>query len=212
MAKSKSKKVNADAVEKETELVCEEGVNAAEQTEETSDSNPEIEQVGNTEAVDDLPAEIVLTSDEFKAVKERIDKLEADKADAVHQAQRLQAEFDNYRKRNASLAADCRDDGVRDIIKQLLPVIDNFERALQNAEDTPFSQGVVIIARQLNELLSKCGLEEIPAEGKFDPTLHDAVMQDNAEGVDSGVITEVLQKGYSVKGRIIRHTMVKVNQ
>lgn len=165
---------------------------------------------GNTTA-QDAPEQIILTSDEFNQVKQRLEKLTDERDDAVRQAQRLQAEFDNYRKRNSSLAAECREDGVRDTVKQLLPVLDSFERALANADDTPFTQGVKNISRQLNDALSKCGLEEIDAEGKFDPNLHDAVLQDFVEGTESGVITAVLQKGYRVKGKIIRHTMVKVN-
>ncbi len=163
------------------------------------------------EQVQDLPDEITLSKDEFMAVRERLKKLELERDDAVKQAQRLQAEFENYRKRNVSLAAECRDDGVRDTVKQLLPVLDNFDRALDSAEDTPFVQGIRNIARQMDDTLKKCGLEEIEANGKFDPNLHDAVMQDSVEDAESGDITAVLQKGYRVKGKIVRHTMVKVN-
>lgn len=153
-----------------------------------------------------------LTAEEVKALKEKLDKLEEDRADAIRQAQRLQAEFENYRKRNAQIAADSRDDGVRDTVKNLLPVLDNFERALENAPDDSFSAGIRNIARQFVDALKKCGAEELEASGEFDPNLHDAVMKDNVEGVESGHITAVLQKGYRVKGKIVRYAMVKVNE
>ena len=171
------------------------------------------EQPEGGEGEQEAPEEIILTAEQAKALKAELDKLREERDDAVKQAQRLQAEFENYRKRNASLAADSRDDGVRDTIKQLLPVLDNFDRAMQNApEGDPFVDGVRIIARQLTDNLAKCGLEEIEADGMFDPNLHEAVMKDSTEGVEPGMITAVFQKGYRVKGRIIRHTMVKVNE
>ena len=155
---------------------------------------------------------MTLSAEEVKALKEKLDKLQEERDDAVKQAQRLQAEFENYRKRNATLVADSRDDGVRDTVKNMLPVLDNFERALENAPDDPFAQGIRNIAKQFSDALAKCGTEEIAADGMFDPNLHDAVMKDSAEGVESGMITAVLQKGYRVKGKIVRYTMVKVNE
>lgn len=156
---------------------------------------------------------MTLTAEEVKALKEKIDKLETDKADAVKQAQRLQAEFENYRKRNASLSQDSRDDGVRETVKQLLPVLDSFERALMTApEGEAFADGMRNIEKQLVSALTKCGLEEVPAEGDFDPNLHDAVMKEEKEGVEPGKIIEVFQKGYRVKGRIVRFSMVKVSE
>lgn len=156
--------------------------------------------------------EMTLSAEEVKALKEKLDKLEEDKEDAIRQAQRLQAEFENYRKRNASISAESRDDGVRDTVKQLLPVLDNLERALLSAPEDPFSQGVRNIAKQFSDALIKVGAEEITAEGEFDPALHEAVLKDNVEGVKSGHVTAVLQKGYKVKGKIVRYAMVKVNE
>ncbi|MCR5611739.1 MAG: nucleotide exchange factor GrpE [Clostridiales bacterium] len=156
--------------------------------------------------------EMTLSPEEVKALKEKLDKLEADRDDAVKQAQRLQAEFENYRKRNASIAADSRDDGVRETVKAMLPVLDNFERAMGNAPEDAFAEGIGNIEKQFLEALKKCGAEEIPTEGVFDPNLHDAVMKDSVEGEESGKILEVFQKGYRVKGKIVRFAMVKVNE
>ena len=188
-----------------------------------AENGPEIAEASE-EALDEASAEaaeevkepeyeaMTLTAEEVKALKEKLDKLEEDRADAIKQAQRLQAEFENYRKRNASLSQESRDDGVRETVKQLLPVLDSFERALQNAPDDPFAEGIRNIEKQFVSALEKCGVEEVPADGAFDPALHDAVMKDSVEGKDSGRILEVFQKGYKVKGKIVRFSMVKVNE
>ena len=123
-----------------------------------------------------------------------------------------QADFDNFRRRNASVYADSLAEGERNVIKELLPVIDNFERALNNSEnvDQNYVEGVRLVYKQLMDVLTKKGLEEIDASGKFDPELHNAVMQGESDDAESGDILEVFQKGYKVKDRIIRHSMVKV--
>ncbi len=159
------------------------------------------------------PAESVsLTEDEFKQVKEHIEKLEAERDEMKQLAQRVQADFDNFRRRNASIHIDSSDEGARNVIKELLPVLDNFDRALENSGsvDAAWLEGIQLVHKQLMDTLTKLGMEEIDASGKFDPELHNAVMQDEAEDAESGMITEVFQKGYKVKNRIIRHSMVKV--
>ena len=98
-------------------------------------------------------------------------------------------------------------------LEALLPVLDNFDRALAAVpedEKTAWVDGMKLVSKQLYETLYKAGLEEIQAEGQFDPELHDAVMQEENEDKESGEIIDVFQKGYKVKNRIIRHSMVKV--
>ncbi len=164
-------------------------------------------------AENEIPEKVTLTRDEFKQVKERIDRLEKEKESDVALLQRLQADFDNYRRRNAAIAADSLDEGERNLIKALLPVLDNFDRALATVpkeEKTAWVDGMRLVSKQLYETLYKAGLEEIKAEGQFDPELHDAVMQEENDEKESGEIIDVFQKGYKVKNRIIRHSMVKV--
>ena len=198
--------------EEEAELKAEEILETAAEAKEAAEAN-EANEAGEAAEPAEEPEEIILTAEQAKLLKAELDKLREEKDDAVRQAQRLQAEFENYRKRNAQLAADSRDDGVRDTVKQLLPVLDNFERAMASApEGDAFAEGIGKIAKQLVDQLKKCGMEEIEAEGMFDPNLHEAVMKDQTEGVESGMITAVFQKGYRVKGKIVRHTMVKVNE
>ena len=200
---SKNKKRNKNTMTEENKPTPEEELNAApgetaEET-ETEEKAPEYQ-------------EMTLSAEEVKALKEKLDKLQEDKDDAVKQAQRLQAEFENYRKRNAQISSESRDDGVRETVKNMLPVLDNFERALDNAPDDAFAEGIRNIRKQFVDALTKCGAEEIEASGKFDPNLHDAVMKDNQEGAESGDITAVFQKGWRVKGKIVRYAMVKVNE
>lgn len=159
-----------------------------------------------------IPESVTLTKAEFDQVKAHIDGLQKEKDETVQMAQRLQADFDNYRKRNASLRIESLGEGAREVIKELLPVLDNFDRAMENTAnvDPGYVEGIRLVHKQLLGILEKNGLEEIPADGMFDADLHNAVMQDEAEGVESGMITAVFQKGYKVKDRIIRHSMVKV--
>lgn len=161
-----------------------------------------------------LPEVIQLKQEEFLEVKNHIAGLEKERDEMKALAQRVQADFDNFRRRNATVMTDCREEGLRSCIKELLPVLDNFDRAMESAKgvQNDWLEGVRLVQRQLMETLGKCGLKEIPAEGMFDPNLHEAVMQEAAEGAESGAILAVFQKGYQVNDRIIRHSMVKVAQ
>ena len=161
-----------------------------------------------------LPEVIQLKREEFLEVKNHIAGLEKERDEMKALAQRVQADFDNFRRRNATVMTDCREEGLRSCIKELLPVLDNFDRAMESAKgvQNDWLEGVRLVQRQLMETLGKCGLKEIPAEGMFDPNLHEAVMQEAAEGAESGSILAVFQKGYQVNDRIIRHSMVKVAQ
>lgn len=157
---------------------------------------------------------VTLTMEEFETLRKHIEALQKEKDEVVALAQRLQADFDNYRKRNSSVRLDSLDEGASDTVKQLLPVLDSLERATTSALESgvcdSWIDGVVLVQRQLWETLKKLGLEEIPAAGDFNPELHEAVAQESIEGVEAGKITEVLQKGYRIKDRILRHSIVKV--
>ena len=128
-------------------------------------------------------------------------------------AQRKQAEFANYRRRTEGVRQEAYDDGRRDAIEKLLPVVDNLERALSaaGAEESALRDGVDMVLRQTRDALAKMGVEEIEPLGQpFDAELHNAVMQGTAEEGEPGTVCMVLQKGYKLGGRVIRHAMVKV--
>ena len=138
--------------------------------------------------------------------------LRKERDDLLDTLQRLQAEFDNYRKRAArdqqSLVARAHER----LVKELVPVVDDLERALEAAEaheEAKLEEGVALVARSLGDILRKEGLEEIPTEGKFDPHVHEALLSQPAEA-EEGSIIEVIQKGYRLGDRVIRPARVVI--
>lgn len=127
---------------------------------------------------------------------------------------RTQAEFQNFKRRNATVRADAYEDGTRETIAAVIPAIDNMELALKAAETAgetgAMYEGVKMTLKLLTEALGKMGLTEVPALGEmFDPELHNAVMKE--PGGTENQICEVFQKGYKVKDKMIRYAMVKVS-
>jgi molecular chaperone GrpE len=146
-----------------------------------------------------------------------LDEYESKLAEASNRYLRLQADFDNFRRRTRLDFEASEKYRAQSIITELLPVIDNFERALQTEVDQEqaksLQQGMEMVYRLLLDALKKEGAEPIEAVGKeFDPHLHQAVMQVEAEGTESGIVLEEFQKGYKLKDRVIRPAMVKVSQ
>lgn len=160
---------------------------------------------------------VEFTAEQFAELKTRIETLQKERDEYLNLAQRIQADFDNFRKRNACVRAESIDEGERETVKSLIGALDNFERAMKVAEEsgecTPFADGVALVYRQFSEALLKIGLTEIEALGTvFDPELHNAIMQVPAQDADSGTVVEVFQKGYKLKDKIVRYAMVKVAQ
>ncbi len=127
-------------------------------------------------------------------------------------AQRVQADFENFRRRTKATRAEAFEDGAREFIKQLLPVVDNLERAIaQDSSDEQLMTGVKLVYKQLMETLEKRGVTVIDRPGeKFDPNLENAVMQGTADEGEPGTVCAVLQKGYRMGDYVLRHAMVKV--
>lgn len=129
-------------------------------------------------------------------------------------AQRVQADFDNYRRRNQSARSEAFEDGARAFAATLLPVLDNLERAVGAAgasADTSLKDGVEMVLRQLADAFQKRGVTAIDRKGeKFDPNLENAVMKGEPEEGEPGTVCQVLQKGYQMGGCVLRHAMVKV--
>lgn len=193
--------LNEEAIE-ETEAV-ETNENAAEAVETKTDSSE-----GNEE---------ISIEDQLKAEQEKTAELEAKLEEAENRYFRLQADFENSRRR-ARLDLEASEKyRAQSLITNLLPAIDNFERALQMEADSEQAksilQGMEMVYRSLLEALKNEGAEPIEAVGKeFDPHIHQAVMQVEVEGFDSNHVVEEFQKGYILKDRVIRPSMVKVNQ
>ena len=126
---------------------------------------------------------------------------------------RLAADFDNYRKRVAREQADLSRRANERLLNELLPVIDDLERALEAAaahEEATLEEGVRLVHRSLSGLLERHGLSEIEADGPFDPHVHEALLTRAAEGAEQGSVVQVLQKGYRLGDRVLRPARVIV--
>jgi len=164
-----------------------------------------------TETKEDKKDEKVSKLKKHKKKDKRDEQIEELKDKLV----RSMAEFDNYRKRTEKEKSQMFEIGAKSIVEKILPVVDNFERALDAATDdekeTPFVQGVDKIYKHMITSLEEVGVKAIDAQGKeFDPNLHNAVMHVEDEDMDENVVAEELQKGYMYKESVVRHSMVKV--
>ena len=152
-------------------------------------------------------------------LEERMKKLEASLKEAEEKAMREKAEAINYRKRKDDEVARMMKYASEDMIKEFLPIVDSFERAIDmdddNLEDevSKFLAGFKMIYCNLVNVLEKYEVKEIEAMGKeFDANFHQAVLTEPREGVESGIVIEVLQKGYMYKDKVLRPSMVKVSE
>lgn len=152
------------------------------------------------------------TVEEWKAALEIAVRQRDEYLDSLR---RSQADFQNYKRRNQTARSDGYEDGVRETLSAMLPVIDNLERAIDAAVksgegESPMADGVRMTLKSMLEGAGRLGLEELPSEGcEFDPEIHHAVMREQTD--DPGKVLEVFQKGYKVKDRVIRYAMVKVS-
>lgn len=125
---------------------------------------------------------------------------------------RIQAEFDNYRKRMTTALGDARNDGFMDAIEQFLPALDSFKMATDMITDKNTLMGIKFIEKGILDTLSKMGVEEIDSTGKFNPKLHQAIDTENSEEYESGDIIKVASKGFTYKGKVIRYSQVIVKK
>lgn len=178
-----------------------------ESPEATAGENPEGEK--EAEATDEKEAK---GKPSFFGKKKKDNKLEQQIEDLTDRLKRNMAEFDNFRKRTEKEKSSMYIIGAKDIIEKILPVVDNFERGLAQAtEGDPFAEGMEKIYKQLTTTLESLGVEPIEAVDKeFNPDLHNAVMHVEDESVGDNIVVEELQKGYTYKGFVVRHSMVKV--
>ena len=146
---------------------------------------------------------------------EKADKKDIVIADLTDRLKRSMAEFDNFRKRSEKEKATMFDMGARSVAEKLLPVVDNFERAMlatpSEGEGKAFADGIAMIYNQMTKTLEDLGVKPIDCVGKeFDPNLHNAVMHIEDESLGENVVAEELLKGYMYKDSVLRHSMVKV--
>ena len=209
----------AEAVQKAEEVAKE----AAENAEDEADEDEAIEEADEEAAEDaeegkgegkkswaERRAEKKQAKQKADAMKEQIDQLE-------DKVKRQLAEFENFRNRTEREKQAMFETGARSVIEKILPVVDNFERGLATVgpdqQEDPFVDGMNKVYRQLVTELENIGVKPIEAVGKeFDPNLHNAVMQVESEEYESGIVAQELQKGYTYRDVVVRHSMVSVVQ
>lgn len=151
--------------------------------------------------------------DDASALKAQVESLQAALAEKDNRVKRLQADFENFRRRTSKEREELANVVTQDLLKGMLPILDNFDRAMaaEQKDSESFQKGVEMIYTQLHETLKNDGLEPIETAGqKFDPNFHQAVMRVENPDLEDDTIAQELQKGYIVKGRVIRPSMVQV--
>ena len=152
-----------------------------------------------------------------KEKKEKTNKLQEKVDELEDRVKRQMAEFDNFRKRSEKEKSAMFETGAKSVVEKILPVVDNFERGLAGlSEDEikqPFAEGMNMVYKQLMTELEKLEVKPIEAVGcEFNPDLHNAVMQVESEEYESGIIAQELQRGYTYRDSVVRHSMVAVVQ
>jgi molecular chaperone GrpE len=188
-------------------------VNHTNTNEAPKDERQEPENELNANATETVEAEVIEPEPEVRSETEQLKAL----ADENHQRfLRAQADFDNFRRRSRQEKEEFAKYASLKLIEQLLPVVDNFERALAAARDITdpdaLQKGVDMIFRQLGQILEQEGLKPIDAVGQpFNPEYHQAIMQVESAEHEEGIVVEEIQKGYYLKDKVLRPTMVKVS-
>jgi molecular chaperone GrpE len=156
----------------------------------------------------------VRTDEEQVEEVDEVETLQKERDGLVDTVQRVQAEFENFRKRAAREQASLVARAHERLVKELLPVLDDLERALEAAEaheEAKLEEGVALVTRSFADVLRREGLEEVPTDGKFDPHVHEALLSQPSEA-EEGTVIEVIQKGYRLGDRVLRPARVVVSR
>lgn len=183
----------------------------------------EVTEEVTTETVEDATEEVVDENEDtaeekkgfFKKKEKKKDPKDIQIEELTDRYKRTMAEFDNFRKRTEKEKTAMYEIGAREVISKILPIVDNFERGLATIPEAdrtnPIAEGMDKIYKQLTKTLEDMGVKEIEAEGiEFNPDFHNAVMHVEDDSLGENVVAEVLQKGYTYKESVVRHSMVKV--
>ena len=216
MEDNKEKNLNEDleqedTTQKEPQTESQEEPQEEIQIEEEQQSDAEQKSEEETDSKDDK-------SDKKKSFFGKKDNKLQDKVDELEdRVKRQMAEFENFRKRTDKEKTAMFETGAKSVIEKILPVVDNFERGLaglsEEEKKQPFAEGMAMVYKQLMTELDKLEVKPIEAVGcEFDPNLHNAVMQVESDEYESGIIAQELQKGYTYRDTVVRHSMVEVVQ
>lgn len=198
-----NEQVEDERLESETKEEQNEGVDGAPAEKATDEEHPTAD--GEQATEDSVVSELQRT----------VEQLESEREELKDRMLRVQADYDNFRRRTKEEKAAAAKYQAQNLAEKILPVLDNFERALnvdvESEESQSVLKGMDIVYRQLKEALEAENIQEIEAEGQpFDPHFHQAVMQVEHEGYESNTVVEVMEKGYQLHDRVIRPAMVKV--
>ncbi|MCL2158564.1 MAG: nucleotide exchange factor GrpE [Oscillospiraceae bacterium] len=189
-------------------------IDEAAQEKEVAKNLEELEETPKTEEPEDEADEFGELENEIKRLTEEIKQKDAERSALNDKYLRIAAEYENFRKRTAKEKEGIYADATIDALKNILPVLDNFERAMQFSsvsEPEKLAEGIKLIYAQFVASLEKLGVEEIAAAGEtFDPEIHNAVMHEQDDSQPENTVTEVMMKGYIKGDRVIRPAMVKV--
>ena len=166
------------------------------------------------ETPEEQPEEAASEAETKDPAQQALEEANAKASEYLALAQRVQADFENYRRRNESIRTDAYADGRKDTAALMLPVLDNLERAVAAAAESPdeaLKNGVEMVLKQMTDAYGKLDVKPIDRLGeKFDPNLENAIMQGTEEDGEPGTVCQVLQKGYLIGDKVLRHAMVKV--
>lgn len=176
---------------------------------ETTEKEPEIKETPKKTPAE---KETKKTNAEVEKLKTELEKKNAELEESKQQYLRLFAEFDNFKKRSVKEKQQSYSDAKSDALTAFLPVIDNIERAISAEGDAEsVKKGVELIMKQVQDVMTACGIEEINAMGAtFDPNMHNAVMHVDDENYGEQEIIDVFQKGYKIGDKVVRYSVVKV--
>ena len=172
--------------------------------------NENVKETENTETPSDEKVEKKKKRDVKAELEAEIEALKAEIKERDDKYLRMAAEYDNFRRRSREEHTACYENAMSDTVSELLPIIDNLERATLYSDAEKVREGLVMIEKSVTAVLEKLGISEVGAVGeKFDPNLHNAVMHVDDDAFGEGEIVEVFQKGYKKGNKIIRFAMVK---
>lgn len=202
LAEEMTNQEDAVSSEKEIDVTCDCEEESSQEQEEAAESEGDVKEEPEKKGF-------------FGKKKEKKDPKDEKIEELTDRLQRSMAEFDNFRKRTEKEKSAMFEIGAKDIIERILPVVDNFERGLaaipEEDKESPFADGMEKIYKQLMKTLDEAGVKPIEAVGMpFDPNYHNAVMHVEDESLGENVVSQELQKGYTYRDTVVRHSMVQV--
>jgi molecular chaperone GrpE len=182
---------------------------------ENTEAKYETDNVENAEKNEEVNAKLLEYGIQIEALKLQVEEKTKKCDEYLGMLQRTAAEFENYKKRTSKEKENLCSDMIVDVVCDFLPVVDNMERAIsasgKEEDKKSLLDGIELVMRQLKDVMKGLGVEELKSVGeKFDPLLHNAVMHVDDETLEENIVIEEFQKGYILKDKVVRHSMVKV--